>query len=517
MNHDPKYRILTCSGEDFKALLGLTPPPLVGLSGLRQPFRQLEGLELLVKELGAKSILLEEHYVDRDHLHDHGAYHAGSLQTETSRCRRMHFFRVEEADLATRLGDLQATAASHTSAEFHKACADFSREWYLGFSVIRPLVGSCVGRTQLAAPVGPTSKSKTLGADRIAVATRAYTAHVAGIPLTVHSLPFQQQDLAVSRCATVAVWTAVHQARSSEGGVSPSPAEITRFAARYSLDHGRAMPSEGLSVAQMCQAIDAAQLAPVVVRARDLDVLKRTLHAAVLSKLAPILVIQGDQGHAVVVAGMALRPEPSVTPPGVTAGADQIVNWLIHDDRFGPYRHATISTAAEKLHGTKLRLEIDGDATTWALTHAIFPVHSKIRIAFLQLCLIQTQVEAAIRGILHDAWPELDETLSLRAQARIVRSTHYLEQLLSEGGVTPKEVWSLANHAHFPRYVGVLGFAMGEAGRLDVLVDTTSPSTDVKLVAAVPRGVKPGIESLVAENLVSDDALSSGFALVEEA
>jgi hypothetical protein len=264
--HEPKYTIMACSDGPFEDLLGLNRP---AITTTQSPFKQLREIESYVtEELGAKSILLEDRYVDRDHLHDHGAYHAGSLQTETSRCRRIHFFRIEKSELRARLEDLQAHAAQGAD-EFLIQCAAFSRDAYLGFSVIRPLDGSCVGRTQLAAPPEPSPESKALGAGRVVIATRRYTAHVAGIPLAVDALPFQQQDLAVSRCATVSIWTALQQARALEPGSNPSPTEITRFAARYSLPNGRAMPSEGLTTEQMCQAIDAAQLAPVFHRTRD--------------------------------------------------------------------------------------------------------------------------------------------------------------------------------------------------------------------------------------------------------
>ena len=93
-----------------------------------------------------------------------------------------------------------------TQAEGHAASHTFLQNSYLGFSVIRPLPGSPVGRTVLPT-FGPTTQ---LGLRREFASIREYAVHLGGFELKVSGLPFQQQDQGVSACATTALWSSIH-------------------------------------------------------------------------------------------------------------------------------------------------------------------------------------------------------------------------------------------------------------------------------------------------------------------
>ena len=110
--------------------------------------RQLEYVDRYVRqaEIGAKSIAVEEHYIDRDFIEDHSAFYSRNLTELPNYCRRVHFFSLDEKAAKRKLSALRRIADVD---RFRKAAAAFSRKYYLGFSVLKPLSGSPVGRTIL--------------------------------------------------------------------------------------------------------------------------------------------------------------------------------------------------------------------------------------------------------------------------------------------------------------------------------------------------------------------------------
>ena len=131
---------------------------------------------------------------------------------------------------------------------------------YLGFMVIKPLPGSPIGRTVLRT----FDRDVPGGQRREFTAIRRYTVSLAGLSLSVRGLAFQQQDQGVSACATTALWSALQRTAPLEHLSSPTPAQITEAASRYMLLGGRALPSEGLHFDQLCEAVRATGLAPVL-------------------------------------------------------------------------------------------------------------------------------------------------------------------------------------------------------------------------------------------------------------
>src|SRR5207249_3635298 len=115
-------------------------------------------------------------------------------------------------------------------ASLATASQEFSGD-YLGFSVIKPLSGSPVGRTVLAC----YGKEKGDGTIRLFPGTRDYRVHVLGIELLIRGLAFQQQDLGVSACATTALWCSLQKLRDREELGGAVPAQITQLASRFTL------------------------------------------------------------------------------------------------------------------------------------------------------------------------------------------------------------------------------------------------------------------------------------------
>jgi hypothetical protein len=243
----------------LEKILRLEEPPLIrdeDPDGLA--FRQLAYLERYAQDMGCKSILVERDYIDRDYMEDHSVFYSRSLQPFRNRCQRVHFFATDSQTARTELHRLLENVVHKKGvSECARQVDDFSSEYYLGFSVIKPLGGCPVGRTVLKC------FDKNAGTHaRVFDSARVYKTHLRGLALTVIGLAFQQQDVGVSACATTALWSSLQKARDFEEIVPATPAQITRLASQYTLPFGRPMPSEGLGVDQMCVAIQSLGLAP---------------------------------------------------------------------------------------------------------------------------------------------------------------------------------------------------------------------------------------------------------------
>ncbi|HET7506347.1 MAG TPA: hypothetical protein VFK02_35250 [Kofleriaceae bacterium] len=139
-------------------------------------------------DLGARAIVIEPNYFDRDYLSEFEAFYATSSAGYPNICKRVHYF-----------------SASVTRAMFAKAVGgdDHARKLveasYLGHIILRPISGAPLGRTVLR--VYPDDAGVITGTPRVTQPAREYEAHVAGLTLKVSGLVWQQQDSAVgSHC-----------------------------------------------------------------------------------------------------------------------------------------------------------------------------------------------------------------------------------------------------------------------------------------------------------------------------
>jgi hypothetical protein len=258
--HQPKQDIIFESLND-KTLAGILNLPLP-IFEQDDPYRQLRYVEHYVrdKNLAAKSVVVENHYIDRDYMEDHSVFYSKNLAPLPNFCRRVHFFR---SDPDSARAALKRLLNLKSRDKFREQCDQFSKDQYLGFTVIKPLDGCPVGKTVLH--LYP-ERSDT-GLRRCFSCACDYVVHLLGVPLKISGLAFQQQDLGVSACATTALWSALQRTRAMEEGGPATPAQITIRASQYTLPFGRSMPSEGLSLDQMCQAIHSLGYAPNLIRA----------------------------------------------------------------------------------------------------------------------------------------------------------------------------------------------------------------------------------------------------------
>jgi hypothetical protein len=474
-------------GDSLAATLGIPLPPL---SDPATAFKQLNALTAYARDtLAAQSILIENEYVDRDHMEDHSVFYSKSLTPYPNRCRRISFFSLSVADLERELAGLLETIRADRT-QYDEVCSRFSDAFFVGFSVVRPLPGSPVGRSILRPPKG---------AD--VVCSPRSRIHILGLEMTVAGVPYQQQDVAVSACATTALWSSLQAASYQEPLRGATPAQITMLASKHALPFGRPMPSEGLSTGQMCQAIDALGVAPSLLKAEDYEDTRGCLYAALRSGVAPVLILQpipsGLDLHAVCAVGMyhdekALKPLASLSNAIDVAG--QLAALLIHDDRTAPYVRCKLFSEAGRP-----ALELP-DGERWRVYQVIVPTHPKIRLSLLTLRRIAAThlapcaFEAAIRAdaakgdVSFECWIERSHEYHRR-----------LVQSCSAGALA--NVLRLGSEILLPRYLAVITLG-GIAGRVHVLVDTTSTEKNLNVLAVLDEG-RTAISSAVAKALVT--------------
>lgn len=498
-----EIRFELLEGASLEEIIGLEPPPGVEDA---QAFRQLRKIDEYVRdsEIGAQTVVIEKHYIDRDFMEDYSIFYSRSLLPYHNYCCRVHFFRGAKAEVEDHINELLAQGLrvrGNTDLEdaFRRACLKVSSEKYCGFSVIKPLPGTPVGRTVLRTFPG-IPEGNTPSAKRYFAAAREYRTHLLGLELSVRGLAFQQQDVGVAACATTAIWVALQKTRETEELGPTTPAHITTKATQSRLPFGRSMPSEGLSIDQMSQAIDSFGLSPVLTRVDSFRAARVELFSAAYSGLTPVIVIRklaGTQNrhHAVTVVGIRM----SAADPGIEGGmsleADRLEAVYIHDDRNGPYLLAKLEqtgTGALDLsirtkkaprlqHGTSV-----DEYDKWMVTHLLTPMHAKIRLSISELYRLATDLAATIGAALQTLRGQSTPTHTLRLSLRVLRSHRYLEDLLlREESTLATAAQDISRKIPLARYLGIIRFEIVGAATLEILVDTTSTFRNPAYLACI--------------------------------
>ena len=467
--------------RDLTAAAGGKTPDKVPFVG------QVKYLARYCKRLGAKTVLREDHYVDRHFLDEHVLYYGRSLEPTASHVVRFHVFSRVFSD--AEFGDLLEQRAAQTTEAAAKIDQDLSKD-YLGFISIRPLPSVPIGRTVL--------RRLDDGEQRDIWATGSHEVHLANIGLKVEGLAFQQQDLAVGACATAAVWTALSRVTRHEGMRAPTPAEVSQAAGRHVLPNGRTLPAvSGLSVQQLCEAIRSSGFAPEVVHAVERpEYFVVALHTYLLSGIPVVLVLQGSEGqHAVTAVGFktegVLSPRLQTSVPVRSARIKKI---YIHDDRLGPYARSFLRPLPRtEEFGECLLLAIekerdeetpDGaaaqpdpeDVEDWVLETAIVPVYPKLRLPARSLITL-----AELCGDLIEDLVGSENALSLGVEFYYERAGTYLSRL--SGRVGPGAADFLRRVA-LPRWCGIVRWFVGNSPLAEFVYDTTDILRDEQRLGA---------------------------------
>lgn len=348
---------------------------------LPQQARYLDGY-LQHPDAGARSLLVELEYVDRHFIEEFAAYYATKFQTPTSKCTRIHVF-------ACSLSETSLEGWIEEASRGPAARADLERRLsgdYLGFVVVRPLPFAPIGRSVLR-PYRSTEHARCY-----APAATPHRVHFLGLELSVHALPFQQQDRAVGACATTAVWTALSRTLRADGNRSVTPREVTEAATRH-IVHQRAMPAEaGLTEDQIDAAMRAFHYEPHHLTATHRALFQICLKCYLSSGIPVLLGVSVPGGelpaHALVLAGYRVKLDARPLEYQISASrsfrTEALEKVYAHDDRLGPYARM-IWDAHEDGKMPHLRYEpygphfrdFDEDMVVWS---AIVPLYRKLRL-----------------------------------------------------------------------------------------------------------------------------------------
>ena len=459
------------------------------------PPLQLVYLGEYLGDLGCQTVVVESHYIDRDYVSDVALFYSRSLRSSQNYCQRLHFFDEPFGQSEWR------KLVSRTDARGQREAKTFLQRTYLGFSVVRPLPGAPVGRTV----VRPFSEAAD-GSRRHFSALRDYPVHLGCFELTVRGLAFQQQDQGVSACATTALWSSIHCVAPLDGRALMTPAEITEAATRYFLPGGRSLPSEGLTLHQICEATRAAGLAPLLVPAVAPDHDRAQLFAYSQSGFAPIMALQpltgGPDGHAVCVVGTKHGMATPQTDPDLHyrdsyTGMEAV---YVHDDRLGPYAPADLypytlppprceareAYTPEICTGVRIRWpgKMRIEAEHCILLALIVPVPVKLRLSVARMRVLGMAIAEAA-GVL---FPEFERSVTLNCIYQLA-STY--KQRAQAFGLSAQGLYNLGCQSVLSRYVGVIEISSPAGALFDVLLDATETRPNPSSIACVKREKLP--------------------------
>ena len=459
---------------------------------------QAEYLQVYLMEIGCKTVIVESHYIDHTFMHDDAVYYVRSLRSYPNFTKRLHFFSKPFDDTRWRKMIERAGRGAHSRIQ-----KDLQK-CYLGFSVVRPLPDSPIGRTVLPAPTEKSSSFET---------TRCHYVHLVGFSLHIDGVPFQTQDQGVSACATTALWSALDCVVAKEAKGVFSPASITESATRYPLQEGRPFPNEGLTVRQICEATRAAGFSPLVIPGASFadNVLQISSYAR--SGFAPVLTLLPADGqaagHAVCCVGIQTGPTIPQTNPsyGFREASSGLQDLYVHDDRLGPYAFAnltpwTYGDSQEIRTRVAIKWPDRKPLDSWYLHVLVVPVPQKLRLTISRLRRLGLNIAVAVA----DAFKEPQTTLNSRFEL-----SHTYTKRIYEFDLSREGLYRAVSGTALSRYIGLIEITCPAGPVLDIVVDSTETNPESAVLACIKRSGFPETELAVFEavaNYLGVDGIS---------
>lgn len=474
-------------------------------------------MEYLGRKFNAQSMVIEDHYISKDFLHDYASYYALCFKEYPKHCKRIHFFNTtitEKQFEKALLGKLESPI-------------DIWKKNYLGFIVVKPIPGTVIGYTVLRNYnfIEDTPEREFWG-------LRPYTIHIFGHKVEFESLAFQEQDSVLSACATTAIWTMLNKASADFHTVLKSPSQITRDAGTMSSDGSRMFPNKGLDVAQICQAIFNSGLVTEVKQAdceemneeeyekeekKKLDgtaesedggkrssyvsntKTKKIINAYAGLGIPIILVVEvpDEEGfglHAIAVSGYKKKPVDFVEPEEQIGWlANNIEKLYAHDDQIGPFVRIEFKNNCELLTPWT-----ENHEKNWStrVTDIIVPVYPKVRISY-------EDIEAIVDG--------LDTLLSGFFKTKIKYDLIWDIQLqMSESFKESAVKWDLDDNSKInlltqsqPKYIWVVTCYIGKFKTFVFTFDATDVSNGMiarKLISFLPKEFRMKLHDYLNNN-----------------
>ncbi len=241
----------------------------------------LEAVFATARASNPNRAVIEREYIDADFRNEYANFYAMTFRRGTNRCERVHFS---------------------------------GPEGYIGFSIMRPVLGRPVSRTMLRPP-------KALHRYISCIATTEV--HPYGATYEVEAFPYISQDAQFGTCAHASIWMTALYHHDRFGTHRVMTSDIAQAAATHEME--RLVPSSGLTLFQMSFALRELGL-PVI--PYDISGLPpgetvEKIACRYLNSRLPVILI--TPRHATVLVGYQRRDDGGLT-------------FIRNDDQRGPYR-----------------------------------------------------------------------------------------------------------------------------------------------------------------------------------
>jgi hypothetical protein len=236
-------------------------------------------------------VQLESGYIDEDFRDEYANFYAKTYRELPTRCERLHFFDTRDKE----------------------------ERRYLGYVILRPIVGRPVSRTMLGPPKGLAPHVSCLTVGR---------ASAWGYPLSVNGFPFISQDEQLGSCAHAAIWMVALYFHLRFARPRYHLSDLAK-SARLHQDVHPALPSAGLTGRQISAVLHDLEMTPMIYRIDDdLPDAAESIACRYLNSGLPVILLNEtpQAGHAKVLIGYG-RDEKGLF-------------FVHHDDQRGPYRKA---------------------------------------------------------------------------------------------------------------------------------------------------------------------------------
>jgi hypothetical protein len=244
-----------------------------------------------------------------------------------------------------------------------------------------------------------------------------------------------------------------------------------------------------------------------------------------LSGFAPILIIEKfkngkvtSEGHAVTATGMKIREKHKKSIIRTKSGnsiddlANDLISIYVSDDRLSPYFRVEIQTRSGQLIINFVAHNDDENEPphlneNWRLSHILIPLHTKIRLSFIELretaFTLVNLVSSFMNSFMKKTNTELEKVIQMSSW--IMKSSDYTSHLFFGNLRLNREKCNdFQQTVGLSRYIGIVRLTDKSFGVMDVLIDTTNISKNPNFLAVVCRASNKGFSEDLVKTISKD-------------
>lgn len=381
----PNFKIHEFSLESIENIFGKTTAPIDKNKYIYDYLNTLK----TIKGFGKITIVEEIDYIDKFYLRDYSRYYSQSFDGFDSHSSRLHFFSCD-FDEDEFYNMLQSNSQKDNIIK--KKDEANENDPYLGHITVKPVKDAfeskLMGRTALSVyPKEDGSKIRKY----ITVPNHC---SLFGIDLSINSIPFHQQDIAVGACASACLWMTqfvVNNWFSTQISSLSEITELSRLLTAYSYP-SPVFPSGGLATAEMVNYIQTQNLHFHILDIPNLRLEVRRLNQNRINvnfneMIEDIIKAYVGAGFP-IICGIRFTKNDShagahaVLLSGYKEEADGIINEIyLHDDQIGPYCKTNFCGANDNWENDWIFSGLKDKITLYKI---IIPVDPLVKLDFLR-------------------------------------------------------------------------------------------------------------------------------------